>query len=103
MAVKALVVVSDDNFRDFALHGTEVVTRVSLDPQKKTVMKGALWTEEYLPQDSLLYCVVAPTVRATDEAAVLGHLRTVLQARPVMQFGGKETVGRGLVRLRPVP
>jgi CRISPR-associated protein Cmr4 len=55
---QALVVVSDDLLRDFCRHATEVVTRVRLDPEKKTVEKGALWTEEYLPADALLYSVV---------------------------------------------
>ncbi len=98
---KALAGVSDDNLRDFVTHGTEVVTRVRLDPARKTVVEGALWTEEYLPQDSLLYCVVGVTVRRrSEEAVLLGHFRTILQAFPVAQFGGKETVGRGFVRLK---
>lgn len=102
-APRALVVVSDDNFRDFAMHGTEVVTRVRLDPSKKTVVDKALWTEEYLPQDSLLYSLVAATVRTKDAVQVFGHLNTILGTYPVIQFGGKETIGRGLVRLRLVP
>jgi len=102
-ATRALVVVSDDNFRDFAMHGTEVVTRVRLDPIRKTVVEGALWTEEYLPQDSLLYSLVAATVRTDHAVQVFGHLNTILGTHPVIQFGGKETIGRGLVRLRLVP
>ncbi len=100
---KALAVVSDDNLRDFVTHGTEVITRVRLDPERKTVVEGALWTEEYLPQDTLLYCVVGVTVRRrSDETVLLGHFKTIIQAFPVAQFGGKETVGRGFVRLKIV-
>lgn len=100
---KALVIVSDDNLRDFVTHATEVVTRVRLDPEKKTVAEKALWSEEYLPQDSLLYCVVEVTVRKNSErTALLSHFRTILSAYPTAQFGGKETVGRGFLRLKVI-
>jgi len=100
--VKALVVVSDSNFRDFATYGTEVVTRVRLDHKKKTVVEGALWTEEYLPQDTLMYCVVAETLRAQQEQSLLGYLSTLIHGVRVVQFGGKESIGRGFMRLRLV-
>lgn len=97
---KALAIVSDDNLRDFVKNATEVVTRVRLDPKTKTVVTGALWTEEYLPQDSLLYSFVDVTARKkSDKAVITGHFRTILQAFPTAQFGGKETIGRGIVRL----
>lgn len=100
---KALAIVSDDNLRDFVTHATEVVTRVRLDPANKTVITGALWTEEYLPQDSLLYSVVGVTVRRrTEEEDILKKLQTILDAFPTAQFGGKETVGRGFIRLKLV-
>lgn len=95
-----LVVVSDDNLRDFVTYATEIVTRIRLDREKKTVETGALWTEEYLPQDSLLYSVVGVTLRTRGrETEVLARLATIVGAFPVAQFGGKETVGRGIVRL----
>jgi len=108
--VKSLVVVSDSNLRDFITYGTEVVTRVRLDPRKKTVVEGALWTEEYLPQDTVMYCVVVEALRAEQQAAQareaeqqpspLGQLSTVINSMPVIQFGGKESIGRGFMRLR---
>ena len=108
--VKSLVVVSDSNLRDFVTYGTEVVTRVRLDPRKKTVVEGALWTEEYLPQDTVMYCVVVEALGADQQAAQtreaeqqpspLGKLSTVINSMPVIQFGGKESIGRGFVRLR---
>jgi CRISPR-associated protein Cmr4 len=98
----ALVVVSDDLLRDFCRHATEVVTRVRLDPEKKTVQKGALWTEEYLPADSLLYSVLQlDYTRVQDIASPWSVINDTLAG--VIQVGGKETIGRGLMRaeLRP--
>jgi CRISPR-associated protein Cmr4 len=103
---KALVVVTDDDFRDFVRHGTEVVTRVKLTEQK-TVQPGALWTEESLPADSLLYSFVGAwtPARAANGSvgsadAVLEKVRGLFSERWVAQVGGKESVGRGFVAVR---
>ena len=96
-----VVVLPGTAFRDFVLYSTEVVTRVRLDYKTKTVAGGALWTEESLPTDSLLYSPimarkpVANGTNMTDKQA-LDSLRGVAQG--VCQLGGDETVGRGLVR-----
>jgi len=104
---RALALVHDDDFTDFTRHATEIVTRVRLKDEGKTVKEGALWTEEHLPSDTLLYAVAAAW-RSSDVApdsvrtpqAVMGRLGDLVRARSVIQIGGKETVGRGFVALR---
>ncbi|HWP34531.1 MAG TPA: type III-B CRISPR module RAMP protein Cmr4 [Thermodesulfobacteriota bacterium] len=103
----ALALVHDDDFTDFVRHATEIVTRVRLKDEVKTVEGGALWTEEHLPADTLLYAFAgawrsngaAPESVKTPEA-VMERLRALVEARVVIQVGGKETVGRGFVALR---
>jgi len=104
---RALALVSDEDFRDFVRHGTEVVTRVRLEHEKKTVASSALWTEEHLPSDTLLYAFVAAWRPSrggeglpSNAAGVLDELAKLLKARSVVQVGGKETVGHGFVALR---
>ncbi|GAB4440168.1 MAG: type III-B CRISPR module RAMP protein Cmr4 [Anaerolineae bacterium] len=114
---RGLVILPHDAFRDFLLHATEVVTRVRLEPDSKTVAHGALWTQEYLPVDSLLYAPVHATRLRTssdkrpavwagldapkDQAtAVLNWVADAKNVPHWLQIGGDETVGRGLVRLR---
>ncbi len=112
---KNLVVAPDDVFADLALHATEVVTRVRLT-EEKTVKAGALWTEEYLPADSLLYSVVGleqqrlkkkwkkeTSLAANGEPGGWSWVADLIQQNPVAQFGGKETIGRGFLRLRLWP
>lgn len=104
-AARAIVVVSDDDFGDFARHGTEVVTRVKLDSSSKTVERGALWTEENLPTDTLLYSFVSawrpvPGAAVATAEDVISRVGEMLAARAVIQVGGKETVGRGFVAAR---
>ena len=96
-----LVILPDDDFRDFVRYSTEIVTRIHLDDEKKTVKKGQLFTQELLPADSLLYSAV----RVTDSRdkrmgveVVLDALQTVIGGW--VQIGADETVGRGRMRLR---
>jgi CRISPR-associated protein Cmr4 len=103
---RSLVILPNDNFRDFVLYATEVITRVRIDRLKKTVERGALWTEEHLPTDTLLYVPVYATETRNNGTKMNGDM--VLEAvKPLgngngnyLQLGGDETVGRGLVRLR---
>jgi CRISPR-associated protein Cmr4 len=99
----SLVILPNDDFRDFALYATEVITRVRINREKKTVDSGALWTEEHLPTDTFLYVPMhatsarkkGSTLTASD---VLSEIKK-LEAK-YLQLGGDETVGRGLVRVR---
>lgn len=114
---KRLIVLSNDDFRDFTLHATEVLTRIRLVPDTKTVQQGALWTEEHLPPESLLYAPARATrlrVNKDDKpdalkgggtaegeaAAVLDWIGNADNIPHRFQLGGDETVGRGLVSLR---
>jgi CRISPR-associated protein Cmr4 len=109
----SLVVLSNNTFRDFAEFSTEVVTRIKLKRDTKTVEDGGLWTEESLPADTLLYAPLNATRTRTGKAT--GQLAGVVGASIVQDFvagllngqriqlGGDETVGRGMVCLRFAP
>ncbi len=53
-----LVILPDDDFTDFIRFSTEVVTRTKIDNETGTVQTGALFTEEYLPTETVLYSLV---------------------------------------------
>lgn len=102
-----LVILSDDTFRDFARFSTEILTRIRIEEETGTVATGALWSEEHLPSDTLLYSsALATDPRADhdeveDASGVLDFLRDdILEGSSrVIQLGGDETVGRGQVRV----
>lgn len=102
---RSLVILPDDDFRDFTLHATEIITRIKIDRATKTVAEGALWTEEHLPTDTLLYVPIYATNSRKAEQAVSAAdiLRDAVSLENnqggYIQLGGDETVGRGLVRL----
>jgi CRISPR-associated protein Cmr4 len=92
-------VVHDDVMTFLSRHGTDVVTRVKLDHEKKTVDRGALWTEESLPVETVLVSLAAAqTIKGAaspDEALqALAEL-----TKGAVQLGGKATVGRGRCRV----
>lgn len=108
----SLVILPDEDFRDFVVNATEIVTRIKIDRDKKTAASGALWTEEHLPTDTLLYVpIYATDARKTKEvgnkkvpemlAEDILDTATKLEngQNGYLQLGGDETVGRGIVRI----
>lgn len=107
---KSLVVLEDDDFCDFVNHSTEVVTRIKIDPKTGTVQKGALFTEEYLPQETIMYSIAlaSPIFVSSkgkgvfagmdpEEEAVMNFWEVGMP--DVIQLGGNSTIGKGLVRI----
>ncbi len=95
-----LVIVHDDRFKHLAQFAIPVNAHICIDNQTKTVQPGALWYEESLPPDTLLYCGLhAQKARAKaselDAKLVLQRVTEKLFERPYLQLGGNETVGMG--------
>ena len=93
-------IVHDDVMSYLVEHGTEVATRIRLDNDSKTVARGALWTEESLPSESVLVSLLLlqPTAHSKlNSGDVEQHLQVLSQG--AIQLGGKATVGRGLCAL----
>ena len=96
------VIVPDDTFVFLAETATEVRARIRIDDATGVVADGALWYEENLPVESVLwgYLGTVPLRSAKmTEQDVLAALRQRLRSGDLLQIGGKATVGRGLVRI----
>ncbi|MBA4192331.1 MAG: type III-B CRISPR module RAMP protein Cmr4 [Planctomycetaceae bacterium] len=97
---KRFVVLPDTVFDFLTETGTEVNTRVRIDNDTKTVVDGALWTEESVPAETIFAGVVAcdrvyPKTTGVTETGLL----TKFASEPLtLQIGGKATVGRGQMR-----
>ena len=79
--------------------GTEVRARIAVNPETGTAKGQALWYEENLPAESLLWGVFAVSLREDDQR-VEGEdkLAKAVPSDRLLQLGGKAGVGRGLVR-----
>lgn len=99
---KQLVIVSDDMFSFIVQHATPVNAHIAIDTETKTAKPNALWYEETLPPETLLYFTLsAAGARKKDEkldaksirAGVLGLFS--VENGAWLQLGGNETVGMG--------
>ncbi|MBU0501416.1 MAG: type III-B CRISPR module RAMP protein Cmr4 [Gammaproteobacteria bacterium] len=99
--IQRLALVPDDIFAFLAETATEIRTRIAIDPGTGTVKRGALWYEENLPAETVLWGIYAlsPSNNKEDQ----GNAQALGQALPpsgvLLQLGGKAGVGRGLCRL----
>ena len=96
-----LVVLQDDDFTHFVRHATEVVARIGLDYEKKTVKEGALFYQEFLPPETLFYSLVFANDSRFEKhpakaANVLSYLDQRLAEVGLLQVGGDETTGKGI-------
>ena len=100
-----LVILSDDDFRDFVNMFTEVITRTKIDNNTGTVKEGALFTEEYLPAETIMYslALVSPIMAPIedseneDENSVLNFFEE--NCPEVLQIGGNATIGKGISQI----
>lgn len=101
---KQLVIVSDDTFVYLSKHATPVNPHIAIHSATKTVRDGALWYEETLPPDSLLYVpIFVNKGRVNKEGAKSKSTKIIAsevhdlfkKENPWLQLGGNETVGMG--------
>ena len=106
-----IIVLSNDDFKDFVHLSTEVITRIKISNVTGTVEEGP-FNEEFLPSETLLYslALASPIFKekpeekgifnqnGKDEAGLV--LEFFKAGMPeVMQIGGDATIGKGIVRI----
>lgn len=100
-----LVVLPDDDFGEFTRHATEVVARIKLDYETKTVQDGALFYEEFLPPETLFYAMLLATPSRKKELTIpaveviAGVARAMGEAK-YLQIGGNASIGKGICAVR---
>jgi CRISPR-associated protein Cmr4 len=83
-----IVCVNDTDFMDFVSNYTEVQTHIKIDLDTGTVKEGALWTEEYVPAESVF-------------AFSLVFLEELDFTPPTtFHLGGDITTGKGFVKVQ---
>jgi len=99
-----IAIVNNDTFKQFVTMATEIVARIRIDQEKGTVATGALWYEEYLPSDTLLYSLIL-VGNPRKEIDGISSYRDILNELSafdgvVVQIGGNETIGKGFSKLK---
>lgn len=91
MFIERFAIVSNETFSFLSETATEIVARVRLEDDVKTVAQGGLWYEETVPAEAIFYGFV---VSASDAASL-----SKLQEVSLIQIGGDATIGRGICRV----
>ena len=98
---KQLVVVSDDMFNHLSQFATPVNAHIAIDSATKIVKNGALWYEETLPPETVLYSLLLANGSRKEEANGLELPNKIMEqteaifSNGYIQIGGNETVGMG--------
>ena len=95
-----LVILSDDMFSYLVQHATPVNAHIAIETEAKTVKDGALWYEETLPPETLLYLGLSAVDARNGDAncpasTILNSVTGMFSEKPWLQIGGNETVGMG--------
>ena len=97
---KRLTIVSDDMFAHLTQAAVPVNAHIALESETKTTRDGALWYEETLAPETLLYVPLVANKSRKDghilEAkGVLEKVTGLFSEKHWLQLGGNETVGMG--------
>jgi CRISPR-associated protein Cmr4 len=110
--IKQLVIINNDMFAHLCRYATPVDAHIAIDNETKVTKPGALWYQETLPPNTLLYTILIaqnsrkPTKDEKDKKAdaneILGNVINKLfpQDRPYLRIGGNETVGMGWCKVK---
>ncbi|MFT0213948.1 type III-B CRISPR module RAMP protein Cmr4 [Pseudomonas sp. F1_0610] len=100
-----LLIVHDDIFTFLTRHATAINPHIAIDSETKSVKTGALWYEESLPSETLLYVPISAHAARRKESQltaqqVLAQLMTLFPSNSHwLQIGGNETTGMGWCRV----
>ncbi|ETJ39111.1 CRISPR-associated RAMP protein, Cmr4 family [human gut metagenome] len=109
-----LVIVSDDDFKDFVTMCTEIVTRTKINNETGAVKDGALFTQEYLPSETIMYDLALfsptfyPDTKDLDDKDKENLKRLTAEEVKqefykeksiVTQIGAGSTIGKGIVKI----
>lgn len=95
-------IISNDDFIDFVTMYTEIITRNRIKPETGTASDTALFTEEYLPAESILYTLVlaSDSYKEGNKDKASDILKMFFEEEiDVFQVGGNVTIGKGIVKV----
>lgn len=100
---RGLVILPDKNDTSLRIINKSMMIqyRIALQRETKTVKKGALWGEEYVPAEavfvSALFCSERE-IKSKNVKCSCENLCDELDQIGIIFVGGRETIGRGLVK-----
>lgn len=98
-----LVIVCDADFSYLSKNATPVNAHVKINNETKTTTSGALWYEETLPPETIMYApIIINNQRGQYDGKNSDAFLSVVRSKKYIQIGGNETVGMGWCKLQLV-
>jgi CRISPR-associated RAMP protein, Cmr4 family len=94
-----IVCVNDTDFMDFVSNYTEVQTHIKINLDTGTVEEGALWTEEYVPAESV-FAFSLVFLEEINEEINYSREKISYSPPPTFHLGGDITTGKGFVKVQ---
>ncbi|WP_069470915.1 type III-B CRISPR module RAMP protein Cmr4 [Candidatus Marithrix sp. Canyon 246] len=104
--IKQLVIINDDMFAHLCRYATPVDAHIAIDNETKVTIPGALWYQETLPPNTLLYTsLIAQNSRKNKSEKkandILNHvISDLFEKHPYLRIDGNETVGMGWCKVK---
>lgn len=94
------VIIPDEYFSDFVQQCTEIHTRIRIG-ENGVVEDGALFSEEHLPAESVLYSLAMAHPEFKKNGWLASKILEIFDAGlpEIVQIGGNATLGKGIVRI----
>ncbi len=104
---KRVAIVSDNVFKDFVNYSVEIRTRIRIDQISGVTKEGALFTQEFVPSNSIFYSFVFiknpfNKKNGLSKDDVNQKINDFLSEFNILQFGSDETLGKGLFKLKKI-
>lgn len=94
-----VVILSDSDFINMVSMYTEIITRNKIDVEKGTAAETGLFTEEYLPSETVLYFSIMESAFYESKSNESPVNFVIENLGEVFQVGGNETIGKGFVKI----
>lgn len=100
--LKRIVIVSNKNFKDFVSYYTDIVTRNHINKETGTSKNLALFTQEYLPDESIFYGIVNRFSNIFDDKEGKNEFEDFSKSisdNKQLKIGGSNMLGKGIMQI----
>lgn len=103
------IILNDDDFIDLVSLYTEIITRNKIDSETGVSVGNALFTEEYLPSESILYFTILDSALENNSKSEgneneehkdsIEYFEANIGDNSIFQVGGNKSIGKGFVKI----
>lgn len=95
-----MVILADSDFIELISNNTEITTRNRIDDNTKNTINSALFTQEFLPSEAILYGFINYFKNITHEKqGVFDDFLNKVDSKHKFRLGGNRSLGKGIIEI----